>query len=103
MPLLEALAGQGALFLLVFPLLVLLLLFLHLDVRDRSEEEERSAVVALQPSRACPHRELWDTHRRGFQPAAGQCGAAAGTGLASLHALPRWGAAVRAPRGATRR
>lgn len=62
--------GQGALFLLVFPLLVLLLLFLH---------------------------------RRGFQPAARQCGAATGAGLAPLWALPGRGAAVRAPRGATRR
>lgn len=63
-------AGQGALFLLVFPLLVLLLLFLH---------------------------------RRGFQPAARQRGAATGAGLAPLWALPGRGAAVRAPRGATRR
>lgn len=50
-----ALAGQGALFLLIFPLLVLLLLFLHLEARDRSVEEERSAALALQPGRACPH------------------------------------------------
>lgn len=62
--------GQGALFLLVFPLLVLLLLFLH---------------------------------RRGFQPATHQCGAATGAGLAPFWALPGRGAAVRAPRGATRR
>lgn len=33
-------AGQGALFLLVFPLLVLLLLFLHLEAKDGREEEE---------------------------------------------------------------
>lgn len=60
-----AFAGQGALFLLVFPLLVLLLLFLHLEERDGSEEDERlaaplcSSLDATCSHLSCGHSPAW--------------------------------------------
>lgn len=81
-----ALPGQGTLFLLVFPLLVLLLLFLHLGRRVKESRERRSRG---QRRRSSPAQEPGPHLRR--QPLTGEASGRrrAGAGLPPALALRR--------------